>query len=184
MLVQLLLPVGLSAVALFIASFLSWMVLKLHFSDWVKIENEDEFIDKVRDMGLPAGSYGFPGFATPADTTNPEIHKKCEEGPSGILTVFPKVSMGRNLGLTFAYFLGVNFCLAYLASFALGPDAAKFEVFRFVATAGLITYVGAMLQHAIWFRCRITGHVIESIAYAAITGAIFAAMWPTPTVTP
>lgn len=180
MLLKLLLPIGLSAVALFFASFLSWMVLRLHFKDWMKIDSEDEFMGKVRELGLPAGNYGFPGFATPADTNDPEIHAKCAEGPSGILTVFPKISMGRNLGLTFVYFLSVSFCLAYLASFALVDESSRLEVFRFVATAGLMTYLAAMLQHAIWFRSRIIGHVIESIAYALITGGIFAAMWPVP----
>ncbi len=51
-------------------------------------------------------------------------------------------------------------------------------VFRFVATAGFMTFLAAIVQHAIWFHNRIVGHVIESIAYAAITGAIFGAMWP------
>jgi len=36
----------------------------------------------------------------------------------------------------------------------------------------------AIVALSIWFRSRIVGHVIESIAYAAIVGAIFAGLWP------
>jgi hypothetical protein len=39
-------------------------------------------------------------------------------------------------------------------------------------------FLGAILSHAIWFRMRVTGQVIESIAYAAITALIFASLWP------
>ena len=42
----------------------------------------------------------------------------------------------------------------------------------------MMTFLAAMVQHAIWFHNRIVGHIIESLVYAAISGAIFAAMWP------
>lgn len=51
-------------------------------------------------------------------------------------------------------------------------------VFRFVATAGLMTFLAAIVQHAIWFHNRIVGHIIESVLYAAIVAGIFGAMWP------
>jgi hypothetical protein len=80
--------------------------------------------------------------------------------------------------LTFVYFLVVSFCIAYLATLALQPGASSFNVFRFVTTAGLMTFLPAMIAHAIWFHCRIVGHIIESIAYAVVTGSIFALLWP------
>jgi hypothetical protein len=178
MLLELLLPIILSAIALFFASFLSWMVLPLHFRDWVKCDRDEDLTNAVRDLGLPAGSYMFPGWNTPEEMKSPEYVAKWEKGPVGIMTVFPKVSMGQNLGLTFLYFLAVSFCLAYLASFAVDRGADFMHVFRFVATAGLMAFLAAILQHAIWFHNRIIGHIIESVAYAVITGAIFAAMWP------
>lgn len=180
MLFELLLPIILTTVALFFASFLSWMVLPLHFRDWVKMEREDEFIGTVREQGLAPGNYMFPGWDTPAEMKSEEYTKKWETGPAGVMTVFPQVSMGKNLGLTFLYFLATSFCLAYLASFAVDRGAEFMDVFRFVTTAGLMTFLAAIVQHAIWFHNRIIGHVIESLAYAVITGAIFAAMWPGP----
>lgn len=85
--------------------------------------------------------------------------------------------MGANLGLTMVYFLGVSFCLGYLASFGVSPQAGFLAVFRFVATAAVLVLLAAMVQHAIWFRVRILGHVIEAVVQAATTGLIFAALW-------
>jgi hypothetical protein len=172
------LPIVLSAVALFFASFLSWMVFPFHRQDWVKLDREDEFLDAARRCGLSRGSYMFPGCKDRAEMKSPEHQAKWEAGPSGIITVFPKVNMGRNLGLTFLYFLVVSFCLAYLTTLAIKPGADFMTVFRFVSTAGLLTFLSAIVLHAIWFHARIVGHVLESLAFAAITGAIFAALWP------
>jgi hypothetical protein len=182
LLMELWLPILLSGIALFFASFLSWMVVQLHQSDWRKLPAEDEFLRAARAMNLAAGNYMFPGCLTREEMKSPEHQQKMAQGPRGILTVFPMEdmgkSMGRNLGLTILYFLVVSFCIAYLATLAL-PRGAEFRpVFRFVSTAGLLVFLSAIVQHSIWFRCRITGHVIESIAYAAIIGAIFGVLWP------
>lgn len=178
MLTSLWLPIVLASVALFFASFLSWMVVQLHKGDWKKVAKEDDLMDAVRRCDIPVGSYMFPGCVEAAEMKSEAYAKKWETGPCGILTIYPKVNMGRNLGLTFLYFLVINFCLAYLATLALKPGADFIAVFRFIATAGLMTFLSAMVQHAIWFHNRIVGHIIESFVYAAISGAIFAAMWP------
>jgi len=178
MLVSLALPIGLTAAALFFMSFLSWMVLGLHKDDWRKLAQEDEFMSAVRNLNIPVGSYMFPGCEHANEMNSPEYRQKWEAGPCGIMTVYPKVNMPRNLLLTFITFLVVTFCLAYLGTHALPAGSSFMNVFRFFATAAFLVYLTAFLQHAIWFHSRIVGHVIESIAYAAITGAIFGAMWP------
>ncbi|MBI3464857.1 MAG: hypothetical protein HY000_17650 [Planctomycetes bacterium] len=178
MLLSLWLPIVLSAIALFFASFLSWMMLQIHKHDWRKLPAEDKLMDAVREMNAAPGNYMFPACETAAERSSPEHQKKWEQGPRGVVTLFGSFSMGQNLALTFAYFLVVSFCIAYLASVALPPSATFLAVFRFVSTAGLLTFLSAIVQHAIWFRCRIVGHVIESVAYAAIIGVIFAGLWP------
>lgn len=178
MLLSLWMPIVIGAVALFFASFLSWMVVQLHKDDWKKVLQEDDLMDAVRKCDLPVGSYMFPGCANAGEMKSEAYAKKWEAGPCGIMTIYPKVNMGRNLGLTFVYFLVINFCLAYLATLALKPGADFLAVFRFVTTAGILTFLAAIVQHAIWFHNRIVGHIIESLVYAAISGAIFAVMWP------
>ncbi len=101
---------------------------------------------------------------------------------AGIMTLLPEPNMGKNLGLTMLYFFVCCSTFAYLADFALkpgsDPGADFITVFRFVSTVALFTFAAAVVQHAIWFKMRVVGHVIESIAYSLIAGAIFAALWP------
>ncbi len=182
MLTSLILPILLATAGVFFASFLSWMILQLHRHDWRKLAKEDEFMDAVRKLDIPAGNYMFPGCDKPEEAKTEEHQKKWATGPCGTVTFYGPVNMGanmgRNLGLTFLYFGVVNFCLAYLATLGVARGADFMTVFRFVSTAGLMTFLAAIVPHAIWFGSRIVGHVIESIAFAAISGAIFAAMWP------
>ena len=178
MLVSLALPILLSAIALFFASFLSWMILQLHKKDWTKLEQEDEFMSAAARCNIPAGSYMFPCPKSNAEMQSEEFKKKYEAGPRGVMTIMPKANMGANLGLTFLYFLAVSFVLGYLTTIAFKPGAEFLEVFRFVYAAAFMAFLSAMVQHAIWFRPRIVGHVIESLAYAAIVAGIFAVMWP------
>jgi len=178
MITNLILPILIATVALFFTSFLSWMVLPFHRKDWLKLKKEDALMSAVRDLGIARGSFMFPGVDTQAEMKSEDYKRKWEAGPCGIITIYPIVNMGKNLGLTVVYFLVVSFCLAYLATLALEPGASFMAVFRFVSTAGLMTFLAAIVQHSIWFHNRIVGHVIESILYAAISGAIFAWMWP------
>ncbi|MEM7385695.1 MAG: hypothetical protein AAF514_12185 [Verrucomicrobiota bacterium] len=178
MIISLLLPVLLTGIALFFASFLFWVVTPIHKADWPKLPDEDAFIKAIRPLDLPLGNYMYPGYETMEEAKREEHQNKWKNGPRGVLTVLPKPNMGRNLGLTFVFFLLSSFCIAYLASLAL-PSGTEFaRVFRVVATAAIMTYLPAILLHAIWFRCRVVGHVVETIAYAAICGAIFGALWP------
>ena len=177
---SLIIPILVSAVALFFASFLSWMVLQLHKQDWVKLAQEDKFLEAARGCDLSTGSYVFPACSSPEEMKSEEFIKKQEAGPCGFMTVTGRVKMGRNLGLTLVYFLIASFCLAYLTTLVFRPgDKADFmTIFRFVSTASFLTFFSAIVPHAIWFKCRIVGHLIESLAFAAIIGAIFGAMWP------
>ncbi|MBX3442848.1 MAG: hypothetical protein KF774_10600 [Planctomyces sp.] len=178
MLASLWLPMALSAVAVFVLSFLSWMVVGLHAHDWRKLANEDGLLSALSSLGITPGNYMFPGADSPAEMNSEAYRQKWDVGPRGVMTVYGSVHMGRNLGLTFLYFLAVSFCLAYLATLALPAGAGFLPVFRFVSTAAFLIYAGAIVQHAIWFHCRVVGHVLESLAYAATTGAIFGLLWP------
>lgn len=173
-----LLPIALAAIALFFASFLSWMVFQLHKNDWRKVDREADLMSAISAFNLREGNYLFPMAASNAEMQTPEFQAKYAAGPRGILNLMPKANMGVNLALTFLYFLAVSFVIGYLASIAFKPGTEFLHVFRFVATAAFTIFVAAIVQHAIWFRMRITGHVIESVAYALITAAIFAGLWP------
>ena len=178
MLLSLTLPIILSAVALFFASFLSWMVIQLHKKDWGKLKNEDDLMAAVQKCNFPVGSYMFPCANSQAEMQTEAFQKRYDTGPRGVLTILPKVNMGQNLALTFAYFLAVSIGLGLLATMAFPPGTGFLSVFAFIFIAGFMVFVAAMVSQAIWFRPRIVGHVIESVAYAAVTAVIFAALWP------
>lgn len=179
MLIQpLLIPIVLCTVALFFTSFLSWMVLGFHTKDWRKLADEDRVLEALRQAGAQPGNYMLPGMDTPGAKPSDEYLAKMKQGPMGILTLFPGMTMGRNLALTFLYFFVVCVGLAYLSRLALPAGSEFMTVFRFVSTAALMTFLAAIVQHAIWFRCRIVGHVMESVLYSAIVAGIFGAMWP------
>jgi hypothetical protein len=173
-------PIVVSAVVLFFASFLSWMVLKLHVTDWNRIAKEAELMAAVKQCDLPVGSYMFPRCENHAEMQTPEFQAKYAAGPRGVMTILAPTNMGQNLGLTFLYFLAVSAGLACLTFIAFPHGAAFHSIFGFVFLAAFMTFLAAMVQHAIWFRPRIVGHVIESVAYAALTAVIFAALWPSP----
>ena len=119
----------------------------------------------------------FPRGDTHQDMFSAEFQKKYESAQRGVLTILPKVNMGQCLGLTIVYFLVASILLAYLGTMALPKGSDFLAVFRFMFTAGFMTFLAAMVQHAIWFRPRIVGHIIESIGYAAIVGVIFGLLW-------
>ena len=178
MLESLWLPVVLTAVALFFCSFLSWMVLHLHKSDWRKLPNEDEVMTTAAKWNLPVGSYMFPYACENKEMQSEAFQKKYKDGPRGILQIMPAANMGAKLGFTILYFLVVAFALAYLSSVAFQAGETFLNVFRFIFTAALLIFLAATVQHSIWFNTRVTGHVIESLLYAAVAGAIFAGLWP------
>ncbi|MGD9853758.1 MAG: hypothetical protein AB7U20_02290 [Planctomycetaceae bacterium] len=179
MIASLWLPILLSSVAVFFASFLSWMVLQFHKQDWIKTDQEDRLMQLVREGNVAPGNYVFPYCSSSEEMKSEAFQQKYKAGPNGTLTVFPPgEGMGKKLGLTFVYFLAANFCIAYLATLALTAGAEFMPVFRFVSTASFLTHFAGVICECVWFHKRITGNLIDSLMFAAITGAIFGAMWP------
>jgi hypothetical protein len=179
MLISFALPVLLTGVALFFASFLSWMVLQLHKADWHKLpKNEDGVLEALRASEAPYGSYMIPGADSTAERETPEFKQKLAQGMMGVFTRLRPVNMGRNLLLTFVMFQIVTWTIAYLSTIALPAGSSFLDVFRFAFTTALLAYLTSIVQHSIWFQNRIVGHVIEALGYATITGLIFASFWP------
>lgn len=77
------LPIALSAIALFFMSFLSWMVLQLHKGDWRSIPREDELLETARKIDLAPGNYMFPGCQTAAERNSPGFKENGSAGRKG-----------------------------------------------------------------------------------------------------
>ena len=60
------LPIVVSGVALFFASWAAWMVLPHHKGDWKGLPNEQAVMDTLKNSGVQPGQYNFPHCASSA----------------------------------------------------------------------------------------------------------------------
>src|SRR5207249_8006952 len=83
------LPILVSAVVVFFASFIMHMVLAYHKSDYRKLPDEDRVTDAMRSAGVARGpAYFFPYFSFKEMKSAPAV-EKMKRGPVGLLTVLP-----------------------------------------------------------------------------------------------
>lgn len=144
------LPILLSAVAVFLASFVLHMVLTYHRSDVRPLPAEGRVQDAVR--GTPVGSYFFPHAAGPKELSNPAMIEKFKAGPVGILTVLPSgpPSMTKNLAQWFVFSMVVGLFVAYVTGRTVMPGAEYLSVFRIAGTVAFLGYAGAEATNSIW----------------------------------
>ena len=88
-LLDLWLPILLSAVLVFLASYILHMVLPLHHDDYGKLPGEEKVRAAMRAEGVGVGNYAFPCPSGPKDMQSPEMLKKYKGGPVGFMTVLP-----------------------------------------------------------------------------------------------
>lgn len=181
--VSLWLPILLSAVAVFVASSLIHMILPWHKNDYLKVPNEEAVRSAIAPLAIPPGDYMIPRPAGREDMKSAEFTEKVRTGPNLIVTVIPNGpwSMGRNLGLWFAYLVVVGIFGAYIAGRALPTSPASAEIVRFVGATTFIAYSAALWQMSIWYRRAWSTTIkatIDALIYSLITGAIFCYLWP------
>ena len=183
-LMSLWLPILLSAVAVFFASFLMHMVLKYHNTDFSPLPNEAAIMAALGSHNLPVGEYMFPHHAGGANAMkDPAFIERRTRGPCGILTITPNgmPALGGFLAQWFVYSLVVSVFSAYLASRALPAGADGSEVFRFTATVAFVGYGLALVHDSIWFGrpwSTTIKNLIDALIYGAVTAAVFLWMWP------
>lgn len=173
------LPIIVSGVVLFFASWAAWMLLPHHKGEWQGLPNEDSTLDALRSANIPPGQYMFPHGATPEECKSDTFKAKMQAGPVGTLTIWKgPPNMGINMLCTVLFFVIANFVIAYLAGIALPPGDSFMHVFQFVGTAGILTYGTANILNGIWFGRKMVADIADGIAYGLITGLVFAALWP------
>ena len=181
-LAELWLPILLSAVAVWFASFLIWAISPLHKKDWKGLPDENAFVASLKGLAIPPGNYGFPYAADGKQCRDPEFKKKWMEGPAGMLSVWPtKTGMGPKMVLTFIVYAVMGVFIAYIASLSLLHGQPQIDVFRLVGAAGVLGYCFSFLPNAIWFNHTpraVVQSVIDGVIYGLVTGAIFMFLWP------
>ena len=176
------LAIVLSGVLVWIASFLVWVVLPHHKRDFKAVPNEDAARSALANT--PPGQYNIPNIASRDDLKNPAEAKKFDDGPVGFLTILPNgmPSMGKNMVLSFVYYLVVGALVAYVTGRTLPPGTEYLAVFRLTGTVAWLAYGFAVVPDAIWFGrpwSAIAKALVDALIYGLLTAGVFAWLWPT-----
>lgn len=182
-LVQLWMPIILSAVLVFAASSLIHMVLKWHNSDYRKLANEDAVGAAIRAGNPAPGQYLVPHCLGMKEMQSPEMQQKFVEGPVGFVTLRPNglPRMGGTLLLWFLFTLAIGVIAAYIASRTLPPGATFGQVCRVVGTLSFLAYAGGSVPAGIWMGkpwIIVAKEIGDGLIYGFITGAVFGWLWP------
>jgi hypothetical protein len=177
------LPIVISAVIVFLASWIVHMFLLYHRSDFAKLPQEDALLDALRSMNISSGQYLAPYANSPAQMKQPEYMEKRKRGPSLFLTLATgsDPGMGKPLMQWFVYLLVISLFVALVAAEAVAAGTPYPAVFKFV---GVVAFMGYGLGHAhqsIWYRQEwsTTSHYfIDGLIYALLTAGVFGWLWP------
>ena len=178
------LPILLSAVLVFIVSAMVWMVLPHHKKDYKGLPDEDAARSALTPQNISPGQYDIPHIPSPDAIKDPEVKKKFDDGPVGFFTVLPSQvpNMGKNLVLSFIYYLVVGILVSYIASRFLAPGAEYLSVFRLTGFVAWMAYGGmGLIQDAIWFGrpwSAVIKHLFDSLLYGLLTAGVFGWLWP------
>jgi len=192
------LPILVSGVGVWIASFIAWMAIGHHKKDRDAIPagGEQAFMDTITRMSIGPGNYGFPDFcqhdALPRKEKMEALKALYDRHPQGLLRVWAPTNMGANMALTFLFYLVTSAVIGYLGWAALphgmasgaggvGGAATFWKVFQVLGTAGVLAYCFASFPGDLWFqkkRRAMAMDWIDGVAFGLITGAVFGALWP------
>lgn len=181
--VSLLVPILVSAVIVFFASWLMHMLLPIHKSDFAKLPSEDEVADALRKFDIPPGDYLMPRPAGPQDMRTPEYRAKMMRGPIAVMTFMKPgpPNMGANLLQWFAYLLVIGVLVAYVTGRGVGPGAEYLRVFQLAGCTAFIAHSAAMWQDSIWYK-RAWGttlkYTFDGLIYGLLTAGTFGWLWP------
>jgi len=183
-LIDLWLPILVSAVAVFIVSSIIHMFLGYHANDFKQLPKEDEAMNALRPLDIPPGDYMMPRAGSMKEMGSPEYLEKTNQGPVAMMTVMPNgcPSMTDSLVMWFFYSILVSIFAAYICVHAVGANAHYLEVFRFVGAAALMGYSMALLQNSIWYKkdwCATLKSAFDGLIYALVTAGVFGWLWPT-----
>jgi hypothetical protein len=176
------LPILLSAVIVFFASFVMHMLLPYHRSDFQQLPDEENLLAPLRAARLKRGLYFFP-FSTHKEMKSPAMIEKYKRGPVGMLTLFPSAppAMPKFLAMWFVYCLIIGFFVAYLTGRTVAPGAQYLVVFRVAGTAAFLAYGLGHLSNGIW-KGQPWGmtikEVIDGLVYGLLTAGTLGWLWP------
>ncbi|NGY04079.1 hypothetical protein [Solimonas terrae] len=181
--IQLWLPILVSAVGVFVASSLVHMVFKWHNADYLKLTNEDEVAAALRKSGAPPGQYVIPHCLDMKDLQTQDMQQKFQEGPVGYINLRPNgmPNMGKSLGQWFALSVLISLLAAIVAGAALPIGAVRCSAFIMTGLLAFAAYGCGSISGGIWKGqtwISVFRDLLDAVIYGAVTGGVFAWLWP------
>lgn len=182
-LIDLWLPILVSAVFVFVVSSLIHLLTPLHKNDYRGLPGEAKLLGVLRAESIPTGQYAFPYASSMKETSSPEMIQKYQEGPVGYMTVLPNrpPAMGAALVQWFLYSILIGFLVAYVAHVQLAAGAEYRVVFRITGTIAVIAYAIGHIHESIWLGrpwSTTFKHMLGGLVYGLCTGGVFGWLWP------
>lgn len=157
-------------------------MLPHHNKDFRQLPDFEAFTGTLKQQGIAPGYYMFPYCEDRSAMGTPEFQKLYSTGPWGTLNLWPsKPNMGRNLIVTFVYFLIVNTMIAYVGYEAMGVGVDWARVLQISGTVGVLAYCASGILNTVWFSVplrNILASLADGVVYGLATGAVFAWLWP------
>jgi len=177
------LPILVSAALVFVASSIIHMVLPYHRSDYRQMPSEAEVMEALRKFAIPPGDYVVPHGGGPEAMKSPAFREKLARGPVFTATVMKSgpFTLGPQLTQWFVFCVVVSVLAAYVAGRAAGPGTEYLVVFRFAGTTAFIGYSVARWADTIWFKrswVTTAKSTLDGLIYGCLTAGVFAWLWP------
>jgi hypothetical protein len=177
------LPILVSAVVVFLASWVLHMFIPYHRTDFSKVNDEEAAQEALRTCNIPEGEYFLPHCDGPKAMKDPAYIEKLEKGPVALITVMPngQMNMGKSLLQWFLYCLLVSVLAAYIAGQALAPGVDYLKVFQIAGCTAFIGYFIALIQNSIWYHRKWSTtlkYLLDGLIYSLLTAGVFASLWP------
>jgi hypothetical protein len=174
--VDLWLPILVSAIVCFAMSAIIWTALKYHNGDYSQFADEEGVRAALK--GTKPGYYLLPFCLDPGEMKKPEVKQKYEEGPLAYVTMLPNgiPAMGSKFLGMIMYFLAIGIVCAYFVTRTLAPDADYLAVFRVAGTVAFVANGLGVIPESIWFGrpwSMTIKNIVDALIYGLLTGGIF-----------
>ena len=154
---SLLLPIAVSAIAVFVLTMIVHMT-PWHKRDSIKLPDEDGVMKALRPFNIPPNDYTTPHPGSGDYMKSREYDAKRDAGPVMWVTVVPSGprKIGKIMGLWFLFTAAVSACMACVVGTIVPPGGDTHAVFHHVAVIAFLTYAMGAIPMSIWYgapRC-------------------------------
>lgn len=182
-LLELWLPILVTAVGVFVASSLVHMVFKWHNSDYRKLANEDEVMAAFRNGSPAPGHYVMPHCLDMKQMQDEAMQKKYRDGPIGFITLVRNgpPNIAPQLIKWFVFTIVIAAIAGYTALHAYGLDADPNRAGCLVGIVSLLAYAGGSVSAGIWMGkpwISVAKEVLDALIYATVSALAFMWLWP------